>query len=123
MADLARALATLDRPRLECVFVYNANPVATAPDQRALIEQLSREDLFVVVHEQVWTDTARLADVVLPATAFLEHREVRRGYGAMRLYDARPVATPPGEAWSNNRLFGALIDRMGLARAGDPVTD
>ena len=123
MADLARALATLDQPRLECVFVYNANPVATAPDQRALIEQLQREDLFVVVHEQVWTDTARLADVVLPATAFLEHREVRRGYGHMRLFDSPAVARPAGEARSNTELFGALIERLGLARPGDAKSD
>jgi len=71
----------------------------------------------------VFTDSCRWADVVLPATAFLEHREIRRGYGSMRLYDARPVATPPGEARSNNQLFGALIERLGLWRDGDPTTE
>ena len=85
--------------------------------------QLSRPDVYVVVHEHVMPDTARLADVVLPATAFLEHRDMRRGYGSMRLYDARAVAEPPGEAWSNNQLFGALLARMGLARPGDPTSD
>jgi anaerobic selenocysteine-containing dehydrogenase len=69
------------------------------------------------------TDTAQLADVVLPATAFLEHRDLRRGYGVMRMFDSPAVATPPGEARSNNQLFGALIDRLGLSRQGDPVTD
>jgi anaerobic selenocysteine-containing dehydrogenase len=123
MSELARALATLREPPIECVFVYNANPVATAPDQRAVIDQLSRDDLFVVVHEQVWTDTAKLADVVLPATAFLEHRELRRGYGNLRLYDSPAVATPPGEAWSNNQLFGALLERLGLVRPGDAMSD
>ena len=123
MSDLPGAVRDLRDPPARCVFVYNCNPVATAPDQRGVIEQLSREDVFVVVHEQVMTDTARLADVVLPATAFLEHRDLRRGYGTMRLFDIRPVATPPGEARSNNQLFGALLERLGLVREGDAMTD
>src|SRR6185436_2953052 len=123
MSGLADALRDLRGPALECVFVYNCNPAATAPDQRGVIEQLSREDVFVVVHDQVMTDTARLADVVLPATAFLEHRELRRGYGAMRLFDSRPVVAPAGQARSNNQLFGALLERLGLVREGDAMTD
>ncbi|MBX3154467.1 MAG: molybdopterin-dependent oxidoreductase [Deltaproteobacteria bacterium] len=123
MSDLPGALRDLRDPRVECLFVYNCNPVATAPDQAAVIAQLAREDLFVVVHEQVMTDTAAFADVVLPATAFLEHRELRRGYGVMRMFDSPAVATPPGEARSNNQLFGALIERLGLGRPGDAVTD
>src|SRR5262249_60613700 len=105
--------------RMGMVFVYNCNPASTAPDQRLVIEQLSREDMFVVVHEQVWTDTARLADVVLPATTFLEHRDLRRGYGTMRLYDSPAVAAPPGEARSNNQVFGALLERLDLVQPGD----
>src|SRR5215208_2241026 len=105
MSQLARALRELDGPRIEALFVYNCNPVATAPDQIGIRRELARDDLFVVVHEQVMTDTAQLADVVLPATAFLEHREVRRGYGTMRLYDTRPVVPPPGQARSNTQLF------------------
>lgn len=123
MSEIAKALATADKPRLECLFVYNCNPVATAPDQRALVEQLEREDVFVVVHEQVWTDTAKLADVVLPATSFLEHRELRRGYGVMRMFDSPAVATAPGEARSNTQVFGALLERLGLVREGDAMTD
>jgi anaerobic selenocysteine-containing dehydrogenase len=114
MSELPRALQTLRAPAIECLFVYNCNPVATAPDQRNVIEQLSREDLFVVVHEQVMTDTAQLADVVLPATSFLEHRDLRRGYGTMRLYDSPAVAQPPGSApssphkeWPHHRLARA----------------
>jgi anaerobic selenocysteine-containing dehydrogenase len=123
MSGVAEALASLHDPPIECMFVYNANPVSTCPDQRRLVEQLRRDDLFVVVHDQVWTDTAQLADVVLPATAFLEHRELRRGYGNMRMYDSPAVATPAGEARSNNQLFGALLERFGLVRAGDAMTD
>lgn len=123
MSGITTALATLDAPRIECLFVYNCNPVSTAPDQRALVEQLSRDDLFVVVHEQVWTDTADLADVVLPATTFLEHRELRRGYGNMRMYDSPAVIAPVGEARSNNQLFGALLHELDLVRPGDAMTD
>ena len=123
MSELPNALRTLREPRVECLFVYNCNPVATAPDQRAVIEQLARDDLFVVVHDQVMTDTCQLADVVLPATAFLEHRDIRRGYGTMRLFDSPAVATPPGEARSNNQLFGELLRRLGLERDGDAMTD
>jgi anaerobic selenocysteine-containing dehydrogenase len=123
MSDLPGAVRDLRDPPVRCVFVYNCNPVATAPDQRGVIEQLSREDVFVVVHEQVMTDTAQLADVVLPATAFLEHRDLRRGYGAMRLYDIQPAVAPHGEARSNNQLFGALLERLGLVREGDAMTD
>lgn len=123
MSQLADALANVRDPAIEMLFVYNCNPAATAPGQRALIEQLSREDLFVVVHEQVWTDTAQLADIVLPSTAFLEHRELRRGYGTMRLFDSPAVAVPPGEARSNNQLFGDLLRRLDLVRPGDAMTD
>ncbi len=123
MSELARALETLKAPPIELLFVYNCNPVSTAPDQRRVIAQLSREDLFVVVHEQVMTDTAQLADVVLPATSFLEHRELRRGYGTMRLFDSPAAAVAPGEARSNNQLFGALMARLGLTRPGEPFTD
>jgi anaerobic selenocysteine-containing dehydrogenase len=126
MSEIARVLR--DGPRtgnapIEALFVYNCNPVATAQNQQALIEQLSREDLFVVVHEQVMTDTALLADVVLPATAFVEHRELRRGYGTMRMYDSPAVVAAPGQARSNNQLFGELLQRFELTRAGDPMTD
>jgi anaerobic selenocysteine-containing dehydrogenase len=123
MSQLAHALRETRGPRVEALVVYNCNPAATAPNQRALIAELARDDLFVVVHEQVMTDTAALADVILPATAFVEHRDVRRGYGTMRMFDSPAVARAPGESRSNNQLFGALIDRLGLARPGDPTTD
>ncbi len=123
MVHLGQALTELRDPPVNALFVYNCNPVATAPAQALVERGLAREDLFTVVHEQVMTDTARWADVVLPATVFLEHREIRRGYGVMRLYDSAAVATPEGEARSNNQLFGALLDRLGLAIDGEARTD
>lgn len=123
MSQLARVISETRDPPVELLFVYNANPVATTPNQNGVRAALAREDLFVVVHEQVMTETAALADVVLPATTFLEHHEIRRGYGAMRLYDAKPVIPAEGEAWSNTRLFAALLERLDLSRPGDPNTD
>ena len=123
MSDLGGVLRGLRDPAIECLFVYNCNPAVTAPDQRSVLEQLARDDLFVVVHDQVMTDTARLADLVLPATTFLEHRELRRGYGTMRLFDSPAVVEPVGESRSNNQLFGALLDRLGLTRPGDAMSD
>jgi len=123
MCGIAEALRTLRDPRIEAMFVFNANPAATAPEQAQLVRELARDDLFVVVHEQVWTDTAQLADVVLPATAFLEHRELRRGYGTMRMFDSPAVATPPGEARSNNQVFAALLEKFSLVKPGDAMTD
>lgn len=123
MSQISTALRELRDPRIEAMVVFNCNPVATAPDQRALIAELSREDLFLVVHEQVMTDTAALADLVLPATTFLEHDDLTRGYGTMRMFHSRAVVPPVGEARSNNAVFGELLTRMGLVREGDAMTD
>ncbi|MFL6193525.1 MAG: molybdopterin-dependent oxidoreductase [Thermoanaerobaculia bacterium] len=109
-------------PPVQVLFVYNCNPLATMPNQEKVRQGLEREDLFTVVFEQVWTDTAMLADLVLPATHFLEHEEVARGYGAYALYRTAPVAAPAGEARSNPEVFADLVHRLGLAQPGDPDT-
>ncbi len=122
MVHLGRALAPDTRPPVKLLFVYNCNPLATVPEQNAVRRGLMRDDLFTVVFDQVHTDTADYADLVLPATTFLEHRELRRGYGAMRLFDARPAVSPVGESRSNYEVFAELCRRLGLARAGDPTS-
>lgn len=109
-------------PPIEALFVYNANPVATVPDQARIREGLAREDLFTVVFDQVHTDTARWADVLLPATTFLEHHDLTRGYGATVLNRIRPAVSPVGDARPNYVVFAELLQRTGLAREGD-VTD
>jgi anaerobic selenocysteine-containing dehydrogenase len=101
------------------LFVYNCNPLATVPDQNRVRQGLAREDLFTIVHEQVMTDTADWADLILPATTFLEHYDVARGYGAYHLHLVQPVIMPVGEAKSNQDLFRELGVRLGQAEADD----
>ena len=83
MNRLGRALLDTDDPPVELLFVYNCNPASILPDQERVLEGLRRSDLFTVVFDQVMTDSGLYADVVLPATAFLEHAELRSGYGAL----------------------------------------
>ncbi len=110
------------RPPIRVLFVYNSNPLATLPRQSEVRKGLLRRGLFTVVFDQVMTDTARYADVVLPATTFLEHSDLRRGYGAMAIQPVDPVIAPVGEARSNFEVFQVLCDRMGLSRRGDART-
>ena len=120
MNQLGAALTELDAPPVKALFVYNANPLATIPNQEKVRAGLARDDLFTVVFDAVWTDTARVADVVLPATTFLEHDELARGYGGYVLQAARPVVPAVGEARPNHAVFGELVRRLGLWRDGDP---
>ena len=113
MTQLGKALTGAIDPQLRGLFVYNSNPVATTPDQNRIIEGFSREELFTVVLDQVRTDTAALADIVLPATTFLEHWDTRVGYGSNVLLGARPVIPAAGEARSNHDVFAALGRAMG----------
>jgi anaerobic selenocysteine-containing dehydrogenase len=122
MIELGKVLTEPLDPPIKGLFVYNANPVASTPNQRKILDGLKRDDLFVVVHEQVMTDTAVFADVLLPATTFLEHDELSKGYGALILNRSAPVADPVGEARSNVAVFAELCARMNLAKPGD-VTD
>ncbi len=110
------------RPPVELLFVYNANPLMTLPEQEKVRRGLLREDLFTVVFDPVMTDTAGYADVVLPATTFLERREISRGYGAYVLQDASPVIPPVGESRPNHEVFAELCRRTGVDRPGDPET-
>jgi len=119
MNHLGRALLEYDDPPIAALFVYNANPLATVPDQRRILRGLERDDLFTVVFEQVMTDTARYADVVLPATTFLEHYDIAKGYGPISLRMVRPVVEPAGQARSNADVFTDLARRLDMAAPGD----
>jgi anaerobic selenocysteine-containing dehydrogenase len=117
MNHLGRALTEYTDPPVQMLFVYNCNPLATMPDQTRVLTGLQREDLFTVVFEQVFTDTARYADVVLPATTFLEHYDIAKSYGPISLQLVRPVIEPQGEARPNAEVFSDLAERLGVARA------
>jgi len=117
--QVGRALLEAD-PAVRVLFSYNCNPLATLPDQTRVQQGLAREDLFTVVFEQSMTDTARWADVLLPATTFLEHDDLTRGYGAMVAHRIRPVLPAMGEARPNWMVFEALCDRLGLREPSDP---
>ena len=110
-------------PPVKMLFVYNCNPAVTLPDQRRVLEGLAREDLFTVVFDQVFTDTALYADVVLPATTFLEQYDFVRSYGPITLQLARPVIEPVGESRSNAEVFAELIRRVGVERDDDPADE
>ncbi|MBB6098844.1 anaerobic selenocysteine-containing dehydrogenase [Deinobacterium chartae] len=112
MNELASALEP--ERGIHALFVYNCNPAVVAPDSSRVIRGLQRDDLLVVVLEQAMTETARLADYVLPATTFLEHADVYTSYGHHYLA-YNPATLPPlGEARPNSWVFAELGRRLGL---------
>ena len=123
MNHLGRALLDYDDPPVSVLFVYNCNPAVTMPDQQRVLKGLAREDLFTVVFEQVMTDTARYADVILPNATFMEGYDLARSYGTLSLRLAKPVVEPAGESRSNADVFGELVDRVGLGVEGDARGD
>jgi anaerobic selenocysteine-containing dehydrogenase len=117
MSELGLALTQLgsaakDDPKVKALFVYNCNAATVAPDSERVLEGLRREDLFTVVHEQFFTDTTDYADVVLPATTFLEHKDVMGAYGHLFAQMSQQAIAPLGEARSNVWLFGELGKRL-----------
>ena len=121
MNHLGRALTEYDDPPVNVLFVYNCNPAATVPDQHRIVKGLEREDLFTVVFEQVMTDTAMYADLILPNTTFLEGYDFARGYGPISLDLGRPVIDAVGEARTNADVFGALCARLELLKPDEPA--
>jgi anaerobic selenocysteine-containing dehydrogenase len=117
MNHLGRALLEYTDPPVKMLFVYNCNPLATMPDQNRVLKGLQREDLFTVVFDHVFTDTSRFADVVLPATTFLENYDIAKGYGPISLQLVRPVIEPVGEARTNPEVFADLASRVGVGEA------
>lgn len=115
MSLLGSALLDLDNPPVQALIVYNSNPATIAPDQNRVLAGLVREDLFTVVLEQFMTDSARYADIVLPATTFLEHTDLYLAYGHYYLQLARPALTAPGQAKSNVEVFRLLAQRIGFS--------
>ncbi len=114
MVELGKALNTLDDPPIRALFVYNSNPAAVCPNHNEVVRGLRRSDLFTVVHEQFFTDTTDYADIVLPATTFLEHDDLQTGYGHYYVQMSDKAINPLGECRSNVETFRALAERMGF---------
>jgi anaerobic selenocysteine-containing dehydrogenase len=117
MNKLGQALLEYTDPPIEMLFVYNCNPLATMPNQNKVLQGLRRENLLTVVFEQVFTDTSRYADVVLPSTTFLENYDIAKGYGPISLQLVQPVIEPVGEARPNPEVFADLAARLDLGEA------
>ncbi len=105
-------------PPVKVLFVQNTNPASVAPDQTRVKQGLAREDLFTCVHEQFMTETAKFADIVLPATMFLEHDDIYQGGGHQHIMLGRKLVEAPGECRSNHEVIGELAKRVGAEHPG-----
>ena len=100
------------------LLIQNTNPVSVAPEQDKVKAGFAREDLFVCVHEQFMTETARMADVVLPATMFMEHDDIYQGGGHQYIQLGLKLIDPPGECRNNHEVHVALAQRLGARHEG-----
>ena len=105
-------------PPVKAMLIQNTNPMVVAPQQDKVREGFLREDLFVCVHEQFMTDTARYADVVLPATMFLEHDDIYTASAHQHLQFAGKAIEPPEGCRSNHDVIAALAERLGARHPG-----
>src|SRR5690242_16828304 len=115
---LGDALLNLGDPPIQGLFIAANNPAVTCPDAGKVRQGLMREDLFTVVHDPFLSVTARYADIVLPATTYLETEDFYRAYGTYYMQYGRRAVPPQHQAWSNLRLARELAVRMGI---GDPI--
>src|SRR5437660_3107591 len=116
----AEALA--DGPPIKAMLIQNTNPMTVAPEQALVRQGFAREDLFMVVHEQFMTETAQMADIVLPATMFMEHDDLYYGGGHQHISVGPKLIDPPGECRSNHEVLQALAPRLGAKHQGFEMT-
>ena len=109
-------------PPVTAMLIQNMNPVQVAPEQRKVKQGFAREDLFVCVHEQFMTATAEMADVVLPATMFVEHDDLYQGGGHQHILLGPKLIEPPGECRSNHEVITGLARRVGAVHPGFDMT-
>lgn len=118
------AQALQNGPPVTAMLVQNTNPMNVAPEQRLVRQGFAREDLFVAVHEQFMTDTAQVADIVLPATTFLEHDDIYRGGGQSHILFGPKLVDPPEHVRTNHFVVEELATRLGVAdRPGFGMTE
>ncbi len=111
-----------DGPPVTAMIIQNTNPMNVAPELNKVREGFAREDLFICVHEQFMTETARMADIVLPATMFLEHDDLYQGGGHMYLQIGAKVIEPRAQCRSNHEVLCALAKRLGAVHRGFDMT-
>ena len=111
-----------DGPPVHAMLIQNTNPATVAPDSHRVRRGLTREDLFVCVHEQFMTETAQLADVVLPATMFMEHDDLYQAGGHSHIQIGPKLIEPPGECRENHAVLQGLAARLGAEHPGFDMT-
>jgi anaerobic selenocysteine-containing dehydrogenase len=111
-----------DGPPVHAMLIQNTNPAVVAPDSSKVRRGLLRDDLFTVVHEQFMTDTALLADLVLPATMFMEHDDLYVAGGHSHIQMGPKLVGPPGECRSNHAVLQGLASRLGAVHRGFSMT-
>ncbi len=111
-----------DGPPVAALFIQNTNPMAVAPESGLVHQGFARDDLFVCVHEQFMTETAAMADIVLPATTFLEHDDFYTAGAHTYLQLSRAILPPYAECRSNHDVICALADRLGAHHPGFEMT-
>ena len=114
--------ALIGGPPVNALLIQNTNPLSVAPDQEIVKRGFARDDLFVCVHEQFMTDTAKAADIVLPATMFVEHDDFYTSGGSQYILLGPRLIEPPGECRSNHDVICALAKRLGAAHPGFAMT-
>jgi anaerobic selenocysteine-containing dehydrogenase len=112
----------VDGPDVTAMFIQNTNPVVVCPDSNKVRRGFLREDLFVAVHEHFMTDTAAMADIVLPATQFMEHDDVYQAGGHSHIQIGPKLIDPPGECRSNHVVLQGLAERLGATHRGFSMT-
>lgn len=105
-------------PPVTAMLIQNTNPMSVAPDQTAVKRGFGREDLFVVVHEQFMTETAQIADIVLPATMFMEHDDIYQAGGQQHILFGGKIVDAPGECRNNHEVICTLARRLGAEHPG-----
>jgi anaerobic selenocysteine-containing dehydrogenase len=115
--------ALCDGPPVHAMLIQNSNPATVAPDTNRVRRGFMRDDLFVAVHEQFMTETALLADVVLPATMFMEHDDVYQAGGHSHIQIGAKLIDPPGECQSNHAVLKGLAARLGAEHRGFAMTE
>ena len=112
-----------DGPPVTAMLIQNTNPMMVAPELRLVREGFARRDLFVCVHEQFMTETAEIADIVLPATMFVEHDDVYQGGGHQHILFGPKIIEPPGECRPNHAVIRELARRLGAEHPGFEMTE